>query len=159
MSEIATRDFGAQLLTLPSIFKNRLFTIPDYQRGYAWDEKEVKEMLKDIDHLINDGIEMRHYTGTLVLSQPKDVAQGEYHVVDGQQRLTTLVTLLSLLAGHLPEAERDEFREMYIRRISQGSDRSVLRLNSDTRLFFERVVMGDGMRQMNHRRSKRTSAY
>lgn len=144
MSEIATRDFGAQLLTLPSIFKNRFFTIPDYQRGYAWDEKQVKEMLKDIDHLINDGIEMRHYTGTLVLSQTKDLVQGEYNVVDGQQRLTTLVTLLSLLAGHLPEGERDEFREMYIRRGPQGSDRSVLRLNSDTRLFFERVVMGDG---------------
>lgn len=138
------QNFGAQLQTLPSIFKGRLFTIPDYQRGYAWDDKQVKEMLKDIDHLINDGIEMRHYTGTLVLSQPKDVDQDEYHVVDGQQRLTTLVTLLRLLADHLPVDEKEVFRSTYLRRGEQGSDRSVLRLNSDTRLFFERVVMGDG---------------
>jgi len=144
MTDINQKDFGVQLQTLPDIFKGRMFTIPDYQRGYAWDEKQVKEMLKDIDHLINDGVEMRHYTGTLVLSKPKDAEYGEYHVVDGQQRLTTLVTLLCLLAKHLPLEDRDEFSSTYLRRGEQGSDRSVLRLNSDTRLFFERVVMTDG---------------
>ncbi len=142
MTDMTSQGFGAQLLTLPSIFKGRLFTIPDYQRGYAWDDKQVNEMLRDFDHLINDGVEMRHYTGTLVLSQPKDIVPGEYHVVDGQQRLTTLVTLFCLLVDHLPETEREEFRSTYLRRGEQGSDRSVLRLNSDTRLFFERVVMG-----------------
>ena len=62
--------FGAQLLTLPQIFNDRLFTIPDYQRGYAWEKKQVEELLKDIDHLMNDGVALRHYTGTLVLSRP-----------------------------------------------------------------------------------------
>ncbi|MEK6708293.1 MAG: DUF262 domain-containing protein [Pseudomonadota bacterium] len=51
--------FGAQLLTLPHIFNGRLFTIPDYQRSYAWDEKQVEELLKDIDHLMNDGVALR----------------------------------------------------------------------------------------------------
>ena len=144
MSDSIKKDFGAQLQTLPSIFKGRLLTIPDYQRGYAWDDKQVKEMLKDIDHLIDAGTDMRHYTGTLVLSQPENVEQDEYHVVDGQQRLTTLVILLCLLVEYLPEDERDEFSSNYLRRGERGSDRSVLRLNSETRLFFERVVMDDG---------------
>ncbi len=45
--------FGAQLLTLPQIFDNNLFSIPDYQRGYAWDEKQVSELLRDISHLLD----------------------------------------------------------------------------------------------------------
>uniref|UniRef100_UPI0030D85D21 DUF262 domain-containing protein n=1 Tax=uncultured Parasphingorhabdus sp. TaxID=2709694 RepID=UPI0030D85D21 len=57
--------FGAQLLTLPAIFKNKYFIIPDYQRGYAWDEKQVQDLLQDINHLLDDGISQKHYTGTL----------------------------------------------------------------------------------------------
>jgi len=141
---MTTESFGAQLLTLPTIFENRLFTIPDYQRGYAWDKKQVEELLKDIDHLMNDGVALRHYTGTLVLSRPEGVSEGEFHVVDGQQRLTTLVTLMRMLSEHLPAADRSEFNSRYLRRGDVGSDRAVLHLNSDTRLFFERVVLGDG---------------
>jgi hypothetical protein len=141
---MTTEAFGAQLLTLPRIFENRLFTIPDYQRGYAWEKKQVEELLKDIDHLMNDGVALRHYTGTLVLSQPDGIDAGEFHVVDGQQRLTTLVTLMRMLSEHLPEADRPPFTALYLQRGKFGSERTVLRLNSDTRLFFERVVLGDG---------------
>jgi len=137
-------QFGAQLLTLPYIFENRLFTIPDYQRGYAWGPKQVEEILKDIDHLMMDGVALRHYTGTLVLSRPEGVNDGEFHVVDGQQRLTTVVIFMRMLRDFLPEKDHPAFDARYLRRGEVGSDRSVLRLNSDTRLFFERVVMGDG---------------
>jgi len=136
--------FGAQLLTLPQIFADRLFTIPDYQRGYAWEERQVAELLKDLDHMLRGSVAHRHYTGTLVLGRPKDGAPGEYHVVDGQQRLTTIVILLRLLADHLPEKEQPDFGSLYIRRGDIGSDRAVLRLNSDTRQFFERVVLANG---------------
>lgn len=61
--------FVTQLLTLSEIFTNNFFQIPDYQRGYAWDEKQIDELLKDIDHLLLDTSAVRHYTGTLVLSQ------------------------------------------------------------------------------------------
>lgn len=141
---MTTEAFGAQLLALPHIFENRLLTIPDYQRGYAWEKKQVEELLKDIDHLMNDGVALRHYTGTLVLSRPEGLNDGEFHVVDGQQRLTTLVTLMRMLSEHLPEVDRPAFNSLYLRRGEVGSDRAVLCLNSDTRLFFERVVLGDG---------------
>jgi hypothetical protein len=141
---MTTEAFGAQLLTLPRIFENHLFTIPDYQRGYAWEKKQVEELLKDIEHLMNDGVALRHYTGTLVLSRPDGIDAGEFHVVDGQQRLTTLVTLMRMLSEQLPEADRLPFVALYLQRGELGSERTVLRLNSDTRLFFERVVLGDG---------------
>lgn len=136
--------FGAQLLTLPQIFDNNLFTIPDYQRGYAWDEKQVRELLRDIDHLLDDGISQKHYTGTIVLSLLIDDITREYQVVDGQQRLTTLVILLRMLADRLSGDQKTAFEWRYLRRGEPGADRSVLLLSADTRSFFERVIMGDG---------------
>ena len=141
---MTAKDFGAQLLTVPEIFENRLFTVPDFQRAYAWEKKQVEELLKDIDHLMNDGVALRHYTGTLVLSRPGTVDEGEFHVVDGQQRLTTLVILMRMMSEHIAATDRLMFDALYLRRGAVGSDRAVLRLNSDTRMFFERVVLGDG---------------
>jgi hypothetical protein len=138
------KSFESELLTLPLIFENRLFTIPDYQRGYTWEEKQVEELLKDIDHLMNDGVAHRHYTGTLVLIQPNATDEDEFHLIDGQQRMTTLVILMRMLREHLPEADRPAFDVLYLRRGEHGNDRSVLRLNSDTHSFFKQVVLGDG---------------
>ncbi len=141
---MTTQGFGAQLLTLPGIFTDRFFTIPDYQRGYAWDKKQVDDLLKDIDHLMLDGATLRHYTGTLVLSRPTHATGNALSVVDGQQRLTTLAIFLSQLGNFLPVEDRAAFSALYLRRGELGNERAVLRLNSDTRLFFERVVMGEG---------------
>lgn len=146
----ANPNFGAQLMHLPEIFNERLFVVPDYQRGYAWGKKQVEELLKDINHLMseaNDSPDEKtpsHYTGTLVLSRSDTILNGTYHVVDGQQRLTTLVVLMKMLNELLPAAERTDFTALYIRRGEVGSDNAVLTLNSDTRVFFENVVLGDG---------------
>jgi uncharacterized protein with ParB-like and HNH nuclease domain len=37
-----------QLLTLSKIFTERLFRIPDYQRGYAWTDKQLRDFWNDI---------------------------------------------------------------------------------------------------------------
>ncbi len=141
---MTAQGFGAQLLDLPTVFSGNLFTIPDYQRGYAWEKKQVDDLLKDVEHLMSDGAALRHYTGTLVLSRPQGVAEGEFHVVDGQQRLTTLVIFLHQVCERLPAEQKAAFAELYLRRGDVGNERSVLRLNSDTRAFFERVVLVDG---------------
>ena len=81
-------------LSLPTLFHERIFRIPDYQRGYAWEKEQVGELLEDLE-LLN--APRRHYAGTIVLCQvpdalPKRGADGtnyvETHIVDGQQRLT-----------------------------------------------------------------------
>ncbi|EHK72066.1 hypothetical protein PPL19_03975 [Pseudomonas psychrotolerans L19] len=141
---MTTQGFGAQLLDLPAIFSGNFFTIPDYQRGYAWEKKQVEELLKDVEHLMSDGAALRHYTGTLVLGRPQGGSEREFHVVDGQQRLTTLVIFLRQLYERLPDNQRTSFAELYLHRGGLGNERSVLRLNSDTRTFFERVVLVDG---------------
>ncbi len=58
-------------------FKGKIFQIPDYQRGYAWEAKQWKDFVQDIDALIDDKI-ISHYTGTIVIYQPIDKPTENY---------------------------------------------------------------------------------
>ena len=135
-------NFVHQLRTLPDIFEGNFFCIPDYQRGYAWDEKQIDELLKDIDHLLLDPSAVRHYTGTLVLSLNKDQSN-QYHIVDGQQRLTTLVIFFKCISLFADKVEKERITVKYLIRGTIGNDQFVLKLNTDTRKFFEKVVLAD----------------
>lgn len=112
-----------QLLTLSKIFTERLFRIPDYQRGYAWTEKQLKDFWTDIQQL-EPG--RNHYTGVLTL---ENVPEGVYRqwdddywiinaksfqpffVVDGQQRLTTAIILIHVILEHLPSGGKLNYTE------------------------------------------------
>ena len=105
---------------LDSLFKEKLFRIPDYQRGYAWGRAQWDAFWEDLINL-PDG--RSHYTGVLTLNEipSTDVRQDDkefwlvddhsyklYHIVDGQQRLTTFTLFLQAfleLLRSLPENE------------------------------------------------------
>lgn len=73
-----------------SIFDSVKYCIPLYQRDYAWEEKEIVQLIEDIDDV---SLGENYYIGSLIVSYH----DGVYEVVDGQQRLTTLFLLLSYL--------------------------------------------------------------
>lgn len=92
--------------SLDSLFKEKIFRIPDYQRGYAWQKSQLKDFWED---LINLSGNRSHYTGVLTLKEVRsneisdsdneywlveDHSYKMYHIVDGQQRLTTFVIFL-----------------------------------------------------------------
>lgn len=135
-------NFVHQLRTLPEIFEGSFFCIPDYQRGYAWDEKQIDELLKDIDHLLLDSSAVRHYTGTIVLSQSKNL-MNQYNIVDGQQRLTTLVIFLKCISLFADREDKESIGTKYLKRGDIGNDQFVLKLNLDTNKFFEKVILSD----------------
>ena len=56
----------SQLFTLSKIFTERLFRIPDYQRGYAWTERQLKDFWNDIEQI---ELGRNHYTGVLTLEE------------------------------------------------------------------------------------------
>ena len=78
------------LKTLPEIFNNTTFRIPDYQRGYAWGEKQVNDFWNDLANLNETRV---HYTGMITVEGKGNT----YYVIDGQQRLTTIIILLRVL--------------------------------------------------------------
>lgn len=70
------------------------FSIPDYQRPYRWGTDQALQLLDDLTDTLEREVPEPYFLGSLVLVQ-----QGEraYDVIDGQQRLTTLTILLSIL--------------------------------------------------------------
>lgn len=98
----------SKLQSLSEIFNNRIFRIPDFQRGYSWEEDQLNDFWDDIQNLNPNKI---HYIGLLTvepisnsniqnMEKWKDdlwlLKKGmtAYYIIDGQQRLTTLVILL-----------------------------------------------------------------
>lgn len=79
-----------ELLSLKDIFDsgNRRFRIPDYQRGYSWEKSQRKDLIEDIEYIIEGGYAYRHYTGTIVASRNEDLSDRDgiktYDIVDGQ---------------------------------------------------------------------------
>ena len=69
------------------------YVIPRYQRAYAWEDKEIVQLIDDINDSTGD-----YYIGSLIVAKIKGQEE-QYEVVDGQQRLTTLYLLLHYLAS------------------------------------------------------------
>lgn len=71
-----------------------VLTVPVYQRNYAWKSEQVEAFLNDIEDIaIRD--EGEHFFGAIVLLDRQE--QKELELIDGQQRITTTVMLLSVL--------------------------------------------------------------
>lgn len=66
------------------------YTIPLYQRAYAWEDKQLIQLIEDIQDVAEDA---NYYIGSLIVARQF----GRYEVVDGQQRLTSLYLLLNCL--------------------------------------------------------------
>ena len=81
------------------IFAEGTFSIPIYQRAYAWTDAEVQTLLRDVRDAREraSGTASRdYYLGTLVVNRRAREDRDIFEVVDGQQRLTTLFILLAL---------------------------------------------------------------
>jgi len=80
------------------------FFIPSYQRGYRWDKEQVEDLLDDLFEFIttSDSKKEKYCLQPIVVKQLED---GKYEVLDGQQRLTTIHILLSRLKKNNSEIE------------------------------------------------------
>jgi hypothetical protein len=77
--------------------ENKSFLVPSYQRGYRWQRVNVSDLLNDLNEFIHSDKET-YSLQPLVVYAAKD---NTYHVVDGQQRLTTI----SILLGYLKQEQ------------------------------------------------------
>ena len=78
------------------------FTVPSYQRGYRWDERNVKDLLDDLLEFMQDPNSGKFYC-LQPLVVKKNIDTNKYNVIDGQQRLTTIFIILRYLENLLKE--------------------------------------------------------
>ncbi len=149
----APKDLMNNTKSLQELFQDKLFRIPNYQRGYAWEKQQVGEFLEDLELLDSSRC---HYTGTIVLHQDKNARertdnQGrsytETDVVDGQQRLTTIILLLSEISralGNRGETLANGIRKDYVKATDMdGHPLYKLTLNDDIDRFFRNSVLAE----------------
>ncbi len=87
-----------ELLDLDGVIEKGVFEIPSYQRGYAWQEEQLKDFWNDLEHVSKLGNKF-HYMHSLTLRElENEFESSAFEIIDGQQRLATSLILLGLLA-------------------------------------------------------------
>lgn len=102
----------------------RKYIIPRYQREYSWEKEQLEEFWEDINKQIRFSEDRysvsEYFIGSLVLIGDDELGT-DFYVVDGQQRLTTITILLSVLTQIGKELEDDAFAKSCYRYI-EGKD-------------------------------------
>jgi uncharacterized protein with ParB-like and HNH nuclease domain len=106
------------LKSIKEIFSGAIYRVPDYQRGYSWENSQLEDFWQDLMNLQPDRI---HYTGMICLEEVSKTeyqkwdedlwlieGKGDkpYFIVDGQQRLTTIIILIWVIANKLEDSEQ-----------------------------------------------------
>lgn len=144
------------VLSVQQLFEGRVFRVPDYQRGYAWEARQRAEFLEDLE-MLNPARE--HFTGLVVLHDQTHIArkldsEGKsyrvYDIVDGQQRLATVVLLLDAVRRELASLDdtartlAEGIRRSYVAATDVGGQPLFkLTLNSDCDHYFRTVALSD----------------
>lgn len=109
---------------LQTLFSNRVFRIPAYQRFYSWQSRQRSDLFSDLQKLLSAPNDQHHFMATIVCNRTSEtvlVGTSEYvvhDIVDGQQRLTTLILLLKCLEEALPVGapDRAELANILVKR-------------------------------------------
>jgi len=128
------------LTTLWNLFDgSRIIKVPNYQRAYSWSTKNLKEFTNDIANQ-SFFVNKKYFMGTLLLQ--RDQKEGNYEkylIVDGQQRLTTVVMYINILLKKLKNSENDYIEE-YEAFIKKRDTIKFQTINSDSSFFSDYIL-------------------
>ena len=137
-----------QHLSLIDLLDKRLFTIPDYQRSYSWSTRQRRDLFDDIEDVWREDEDSIHFMATVVCRRLERVKLGteqmtRLDIVDGQQRLTTLVILLNAIRFALADedgARRDADSLEVLLVKPHGDNLLLLQTNQDSSHFFSNYM-------------------
>ncbi|HEX7455488.1 MAG TPA: DUF262 domain-containing protein, partial [Gallionella sp.] len=91
-------------LSISALF-NDFYVVPDFQREYVWEERNIEQFLDDILDEFSDSHgditagEAEYFIGSIVSC--KEDNTGAFQLIDGQQRLTTIYLILCVIRDRL----------------------------------------------------------
>ena len=97
-----------ELYNIEKLFEEK-YIIPIYQRNFEWGESEIRQLILDIYDYSVDNYDKDYYIGTLIVYDRKN----NFEIIDGQQRLTTLCILLSLIKNEYEDKYKKYITENY----------------------------------------------
>lgn len=114
---------------IKSLFENEVsYKIPVYQRNYAWGDKEITQLIQDIADNASANASKRYYIGSLVVyERTEESGVYFYETIDGQQRLTTLSILLSVIKNEYPEINTSWFSKINLEFYSREKSSKTLK--------------------------------
>lgn len=83
------------------------FKVPEYQRGYEWEQKHFEDLWVDLER-VDNGVDM-HYLGNIIILKERDDETKLFSIVDGQQRLVT-ISLLTMAIRDVQGLDNDDDR-------------------------------------------------
>ena len=117
------------------------FIIPKYQRAYSWEEKQLQDFLEDTQ---NQRIDKDYFFGT-ILFQDRGMKDGFEHIeiVDGQQRITTLIIFMKVLLKALSGEYNNSKYSREIKRYLKDETFYKLELIQLDNDFFKTYIIDD----------------
>ncbi len=110
---------------------DRIFNIPKYQRAYAWEEENLEYFLDDLKNQRN---KKSYFLGTFLLHEKP--SRGDYEfvdVVDGQQRLTTIIIFMKVILQKFKDRQIKKItQKAYSRYVSDGESYKLELENEDS---------------------------
>ena len=143
----------ARELKLMDVFADKyIFSIPPYQRPYAWTTEQTGELLDDLLYAMRRAEQVDeaspYFLGSIVIVKENEYSPAE--VVDGQQRLTTLTILLCVLrerSDNKTKRDLDQFIRQEGNELRGTKDVFRVTLRARDRDFFQKNVQTSGQLQ------------
>ena len=125
------------------------YVVPLYQRTYSWEQKQWEQIWDDLIEVYSLESPRNHFIGSIVTQQIPTAPEGtsRYTLIDGQQRMTTLFILLSVIRTHADEGAygslADEIKNTcLINMYSSGSEQNKLMPTERDRHAFNALLNG-----------------
>lgn len=102
-------------LSLKTLLSDSKYIIPIYQRNYAWGKAEISQLIRDIKEFFTTNPDKNYYIGSLVCFRREN---GDFELIDGQQRHTTISLINAVLKNW--KFEEEEIEEYAQRKIENS---------------------------------------
>ena len=144
---------NSNLIKLGSFLGNEKLFIPEYQRGYSWEETQLDDFWIDLVEIYEEKTRDEHFLGQVVIHKNRE--DGKRYIIDGQQRISTTIILLDILRTKFKEIadstnnndandDAEDINTKYIGRVSESKKEQYLSMGGVDKEFFINYIQARG---------------
>jgi len=167
--------FQQPTVSVERLFIDTIYQVPEYQRAYSWTKKQLEDLWEDLEETFASD-KANHFMGTLIITSAPEREIRKYgkhfqifHIIDGQQRLTSIVVLMSCICRRLWKQQQykeaaENLYDKFVAYYKNTLDRELQKLQlgkEDNNYFWDTILATDpleidaktpGQRRLNYAR-------